>query len=471
MTTTNLEANLANKLRQKLPEVKRCIDLQAHGRLTRVIGLTLEGEGIALPMGRRCLIKNPDGFSVDAEVIGFEGDKIYLMSAFDTTDLVQGAEIVPHEANSHIPVSQALLGRVFDGAGEPLDGGAPIREGEYYPLDSKAPNPLQRSPIKTPLDVGIRSINSLLTIGRGQRMGLFAGSGVGKSVLLGMMTRFTTADVVVVGLIGERGREVKEFIEHSLGEEGLAKAVVITAPSGSTPLMRIYGAKRASAIAEYYRDQGKHVLLIIDSLTRYAHAAREVGLARGELPATKGYPPSVFFQLSQMVERAGNADEGGGSITAFYTVLAEGDDQNDPIADALRSYLDGHIVLSRDLADSGHYPAIDIEASVSRVLQAVNTPEAIKYIQQFKHFYSHYQQHRDMIRVGAYQQGSDPELDYAVAHISAMNQFLQQGVEQSVPFAESAQALISLFQTSTVQTSQPVVAQQAPQQPMTVVKA
>lgn len=443
--STPLAEAIQQRLQKYLSRVPHSPDTQASGRLTRIIGLTLEGEGIALPLGQRCLIRNQDGFSVDAEVIGFENDRIFLMSTHPIQKCLPGAEILPLNEQVRVAVGENLLGRVLDGAGDVLDGLGDIEAQEYAELDTDVINPLQRDPICQPMDVGIRAINALLTVGRGQRMGLFAGSGVGKSVLLGMMTKFTEADIVVVGLIGERGREVKEFIDENLGKAGLAKSIVVAAPSNSTPLMRLHGAKRATAIAEYYRDQGKHVLLIIDSLTRFAHAAREIGLARGELPATKGYPPSVFNQLSQLVERAGNLDKDSGSITAFYTVLTENDDPNDPVADSARSFLDGHIVLRRELAESGHYPSIDIEASVSRVLQAVNVPDDLQHIKIFKHLYAYYQQHRDMIRVGAYQSGSDPELDLAINKIHAMNAFLQQNTGEAVTFIESMEALKKLF--------------------------
>src|SRR5690606_16600078 len=313
------------------------------------------------------------------------------------------------------------------------------------PLIGRRINPLERQPIREPLDVGVRSINALLTIGRGQRMGLFAGSGVGKSMLLGMMTRHTDADVVVVGLIGERGREVKDFIEQSLGEEGMRKAVVVATPADDVPLLRLHGAWLSTAIAEYFRARGLNVLLLMDSLTRFAHAQREIALAIGEPPATKGYPPSVFAKLPQLVERAGNGAAGSGSITAIYTVLLEGDDHNDPIVDAARAILDGHIVLSRRIADAGLYPAVDVEASVSRALTQI-TPEAHQHlIGRFRRVYSLYQEHRDLIAVGAYQRGADPRVDDAVARWPAMLEFLRQGRHERVDFATSVAALERLL--------------------------
>jgi len=325
-----------------------------------------------------------------------------------------------------VAVGLNLLGRVVDGAGRPLDDRGALILDRYMPLHSRPVNPLDRAPIRTVLDVGIRSINGLLTVGRGQRLGLFSGSGVGKSVLLGMMARYTSADIVVVGLIGERGREVREFVETILGREGLERSVVVAAPADSPPLLRLHGASYATAIAEYFRDQGKHVLLIMDSLTRYAMAQREISLAIGEPPATRGYTPSVFAKLPQLVERAGNGPENRGSITAFYTVLTEADDQQDPIADAARAILDGHIVLTRDLAEQGHYPAVDIEASISRAMTELLPPAELEAARRFKQLFSTYRRARDLINVGAYVRGSDPLLDRAIALFPQLTAFLQQ---------------------------------------------
>ena len=312
------------------------------------------------------------------------------------------------------------------------------------PLAGKPINPLARRLIREPLDVGVRAINALFTVGRGQRMGLFAGSGVGKSVLLGMMTRFTNADVIVVGLIGERGREVKEFIENILGSQGMARAVVVASPADDPPLMRMHGAMLATSIAEYFRDQGKQVLLLMDSLTRFAQAQREIALAIGEPPATKGYPPSVFAKLPQLVERAGNGKAGGGSITAFYTVLTEGDDNNDPIGDAARAILDGHIFLSRQLAEGGHYPAIDIEASISRAMTEITDAHQQRTTRRFKQLYSTYQQQRDLISVGAYTRGSDARTDEAIEYFPRLLNFLQQDMHQPVSLAASVSELARL---------------------------
>jgi flagellum-specific ATP synthase len=332
-----------------------------------------------------------------------------------------------------LPLGDGLLGRVVDSQGLPMDRLGPIANVSAKPLDRKPINAMDRAPVREPLDTGVRAINALLSVGRGQRIGLFAGSGVGKSVLLGMMARYTQADVIVVGLIGERGREVKEFIEDILGADGRARSVVVAAPADAPPLLRMQGASYATAIAESFRDRGKHVLLLMDSLTRYAMAQREIALAIGEPPATKGYPPSCFAKLPQLVERSGNGLNGVGSITAFYTVLSEGDDQQDPIADAARAILDGHIVLSRTLAESGHYPAIDVEQSASRVMHNVVSREHFELARRFRAIYSKYERGRDLVQIGAYAQGSDPALDEAIALHEGMGQFLQQDMYEAAP--------------------------------------
>lgn len=415
------------------------------GVLTRMVGLTLETEGCQAPIGARCDVETPDGRRVETEVVGFSGEKLYLMPTSDIRGLVPNARVIPTSQSSAVKVGPELLGRVIDGRGRPLDGKGPIKARHSTPLEGRVINPLRRTPIREPLDVGVRAINALTSIGRGQRMGLFAGSGVGKSVLLGMMTKYTNADIVVVGLIGERGREVREFVQEILGQKGLQKSVVVAAPADSSPLMRIHGAMQATSIAEYYRDQGKNVLLLMDSLTRFAQAQREISLAIGEPPATKGYPPSVFARLPQLVERAGNSDKQGGSITAFYTVLVEGDDHNDPIADAARAILDGHIVLSRQLAESGQYPAIDIEASISRLAAQIMDKENLKRVQFFRRNYSLYQQNRDLINVGAYQVGSDPEIDLAIKMQPQLMKFLTQDMDQAVSLGESYSQLQQLI--------------------------
>ncbi len=418
-----------------------------------------------MPVGSSCTIFLSNGHSVSAEVVGFSGERLYLMPTSDVYGLSPGARVIPTESIAEAPrlgniqhprrraadrakqinVGPELLGRVLNGIGEPLDRLGPIHTAHHVPLYSRPFNPLERVPVTTILDVGVRAINSLLTVGRGQRMGLFAGSGVGKSVLLGMMARYTSADIVVVGLIGERGREVKEFIEHILGEEGLARSIVVAAPADTSPLLRLQGAAYATAIAEYFRDTGKHVLLIMDSLTRYAMAQREIALAIGEPPATKGYPPSVFAKLPQLVERAGNGNQNSGSITAFYTVLTEGDDQNDPIADSARAILDGHIVLTRRLAEAGHYPAIDIEASISRIMSSLVSQKHIDMARQFKSLYSRYQRSHDLISVGAYVAGTDPELDRAIRLYPTMEKFLHQTMTQQESFNGGLQQLTKLL--------------------------
>jgi flagellum-specific ATP synthase len=419
--------------------------LVVEGKLTRMVGLTLEAVGCRAAIGARCDVISPGGDRVEAEVVGFAGESLYLMPTGDIHGLEPDARVAPQGRVSEALVGEDLLGRVIDGAGQPLDGRGPIHASHRRPLTGDTINPLARAPIREPLDVGIRAINSLLSVGRGQRLGLFAGSGVGKSVLLGMMTKYTNADIVVVGLIGERGREVKEFVDNILGEEGLARAVVVAVPADQPPLRRMHGAMLSTSIAEYFRDQGKNVLLLMDSLTRYAQAQREIGLAINEPPATKGYPPSVFAKLPQLVERAGNGDKGGGSITAFYTVLTEGDDQQDPIADAARAILDGHIVLSRRIAESGQYPAIDIEASVSRAMNDITSKEHQFAAREFKQVYSVYQQNRDLIIVGAYEAGSNEQIDRAVMMMPDLQVFLRQDMDVQHGLDDSLADLLTLF--------------------------
>jgi len=443
--------------------------LLARGRLTRVAGLVMEAVGLKLPLGAQVQVLQDEQLRVDAEVVGFAGDRLFLMPTTEPYGLHPGALVVPQEAAAphpqlhrnnhawrrnedrtrHLPMGDLLLGRVVDPNGRPLDKLGPLDGVEPRPLARRPINAMDREPVREPLDVGVRAINALLTVGRGQRMGLFAGSGVGKSVLLGMMAKYTSADVTVVGLIGERGREVKEFIEDILGEDGLRRAVVVAAPADVPPLVRMQGAAYATAIAEYFRDQGKQVLLLLDSLTRYAMAAREIALAIGEPPATKGYPPSVFAKLPALVERAGNAAAGdhgrGGSITGFYTVLTEGDDPQDPVADAARAILDGHIVLSRRLAEAGHYPAIDIEASISRVMTAVVGPDQIDMARRFKALYASYSRNRDLISVGAYVPGADRQLDAAIAAYPLMETFLQQPMQDASSLPEAHGRLAALL--------------------------
>ena len=413
------------------------------GKLVRGIGLTLEAVGCQMPVGSQCIVQTYEG-EIEAEVVGFAENVTYLMPTEAVKGIVPGSRVQPLNREQGLAVGDSLLGRVIDGNGQPLDGLGAIQAEKRVPLSRPPVNPLLRRPIAEPLDVGVRSINSLLTVGVGQRMGLFAGSGVGKSVLMGMMTRGTSADVVVVGLVGERGREVKEFIQDILGEEERKKSVVVASPADTSPLMRLKGCETAVTVAEYFRDKGLNVLLLIDSLTRYAMAQREIALAVGEPPATKGYPPSVFARLPALVERAGNGGEGQGSITAFYTVLTEGDDLQDPIADAARAILDGHIVLSRELSDAGHYPAVDIEASISRVMPMVVSEEHVQHARRVKQVYSHYQRNRDLINIGAYSKGTDPRIDLAITAEPAINAFLQQGMLQVLDFEYSISAMSTL---------------------------
>ncbi len=420
-------------------------DLVVEGVLRRTVGLAMEAEGCHAALGGRCDVVTANGRHVETQVVGFSGERLFLMPVGDMRGVVPNARVIPISESPEVIVGDDLLGRVLDGRGRPLDGGKPLARGKTMPLMGEPINPLHRQPIRSQLDVGVRSINSLLSIGRGQRMGLFAGSGVGKSVLLSMMTRNTEADVVVVGLVGERGREVKEFIDHSLGTEGLKRSVVVATPADDTPLMRLHGAWLTTSIAEYFRDQGKNVLLLMDSLTRFAQAQREIALAIGEPPATKGYPPSVFAKLPQLVERAGNGPDGSGSITAIYTVLAEGDDPNDPIVDASRAILDGHIVLSRSMADAAIYPAIDVESSVSRAMNQFSSDSQQQLVSRFRHVYSVYQENRDLVAVGAYQPGSNPQLDEAIALWPSIIEFLRQNQNESINAATSLQQLRELF--------------------------
>lgn len=458
MMSTDASTRWARYLQGATHNLRQQSTLEARGTLTRLTGLVLEASGLRVPVGSQCVVTAPSKPPVLAEVVGFNADRAFLMPAGDIHGLSSGAAVavaapfvpVPqlddlaaqvggyqdHGGALRLPLGDGLLGRVVDAQGKVLDKKGPLVNVEARPLDRTPINAMERAPIRTALDTGVRAINALLTVGRGQRLGLFAGSGVGKSVLLGMMARYTQADVIVVGLIGERGREVKEFIEDILGDEGRERSVVVAAPADASPLLRMQGASYATGVAEYFRDQGKHVLLLMDSLTRYAMAQREIALAIGEPPATKGYPPSCFAKLPQLVERSGNGLNGVGSITAFYTVLSEGDDQQDPIADAARAILDGHIVLSRQLAESGHYPAIDVEQSASRVMHNVVSKDQFELARRFKAVYSKYQRGRDLIQIGAYAPGSDRALDEAIALNGPMVQFLQQDMLEAAPMEQ-----------------------------------
>ncbi|HET8883358.1 MAG TPA: flagellar protein export ATPase FliI [Solimonas sp.] len=419
--------------------------LRPEGRLQRVVGLTLEVVGIRLPIGARVRVDTADGHGLDAEVVGFAGERTYLMPTGEMRGLMPNARVHPQHGGGEIVAGDALLGRVLDAEGLPIDGRGRLKTDMHARLDAPPINPLARAPVATPLDVGVRAINALLTVGRGQRLGLFAGTGVGKSTLLGMMTRFTRADVVVVGLIGERGREVREFLDKSLGADGLSRAVVVATPADRSPLLRMRAAYTATAIAEHFRDQGRHVLLLMDSLTRFAQACREIGLAVGEPPTTRGYPPSVFARMPGLVERAGNGRDGEGSITAFYTVLTEGDDLQDPIADAARGILDGHIVLSRAIADAGLYPAIDIEASISRVMHDVVDEPHLRQARTLCALFAAYQRNRDLINIGAYQHGADAKVDAALQRWPKIEEFLKQPVSEAAGFGDSRRRLGALL--------------------------
>ena len=441
------------------------VPLAVHGTLVRVAGLVLEVVGIRAPVGSLCEVLMPGQPPVQAEVVGFAGDRAYLMPAGEIHGLASGARVVPmdvpvpalmlggtrhlwrrsEDRSRHLPVGNGLLGRVVDANGRPLDHGGPLADVQSLPLVRRPINAMEREPVRRPLDTGVRAINAMLTVGKGQRLGLFAGTGVGKSVLLGMMARYTAADVIVVGLIGERGREVKEFIEDILGEDGRARSVVVAAPADAPPLNRLQGAAYATAVAEHFRDQGLDVLLLMDSLTRFAMAQREIALAIGEPPATKGYPPSCFAKLPQLVERSGNGIHGVGSITAFYTVLSEGDDPQDPIADAARGILDGHIVLSRELAEGGHYPAIDIERSISRVMNNVVPPVHADAARRFRQLHSKHAKARDLIQLGAYAPGHDADLDSAVQLHPAMTALLQQDMHTPAALDDSLLQLRSVL--------------------------
>ena len=437
-----MESDLLSRLEKLKQFTSAHLQPVLEGKVTRMVGLTMEAVGCKVALGDRCSVQVRQNKWVESEVVGFTGNLTYLMPTEAINGISPGARVKPLAGEGMMMIGPELLGRVVNGLGYPLDGKGPIKAQHSIGMQGDIINPLRRKPITEPLDVGIKSINSLLTVGKGQRLGLFAGSGVGKSMLLGMMTRFTEADITIVGLIGERGREVKEFIEQILGPEGLARSVVIASPADDSALMRLRAATLTTRIAEYYRDQGKSVLLLMDSLTRYAQAQREIALSVGEPPATKGYPPSVFSKIPQLVERAGNGAEGSGSITAFYTVLTEGDDQQDPIADASRAILDGHFVLSRRLAEEGHYPAIDIEASISRAMPHIVSEAHLKGALRVKQLYSKYQQNQDLIAVGAYAKGADPDTDQAIALMPDIKSFLQQGLDEQFTIDASLEALV-----------------------------
>jgi len=413
------------------------------GSIVKVSGMVAEANGPGLGVGSLCTIRNADGDDIDAEVVGFRDNRVVIMPLGELRGVKPGSRVMHKTSRASVPVGHAFLGRVIDGSGNPLDGKGAILADADYPVYGRQLNPMERGVINEILDVGVRSINAMTTIGKGQRMAIMAGSGVGKSMLMSMMTRNTAADVTIIALIGERGREVREFVERNLGEAGLAKSIVVAATSDMPALVRIRGAHTATALAEYFRDQGKDVLLIMDSITRYAMSLREVGLASGEPPSAKGYTPSVFNQLPKIMERAGTVEKSG-SITGIYTVLVEGDDMNEPIADAVRSIADGHIVLSRALAHKGHYPSVDVLASISRVMNDIAGNGHRDAARELVRVLSIYKDSEDFINIGAYTDGSDPDIDYAKSKIHGINDFLQQRIHECVPLAASLDELKGL---------------------------
>ena len=442
---------MINQAVHKLKFVSKSLSVpepQRYGVVQKIVGMTIEATGLNAPLGSICLIENSDGSRSQAQIVGFSEDAILMMSFSGPTGIESEAKVYVRNSSDVAMVGNSALGRVLDATGLAIDGGNRIFGLEEVPLESEALNPMRRMPIEKKFDVGIRAINSLLTLGCGQRIGLIAGSGVGKSVLLGMMTKFSVADVIVIGLIGERGREVKEFIEMTLGPEGLKRAVVVAAPSDNSPLLRLRATNLAHSYAEYFRRQGKNVLLLIDSLSRVAHAQREIGLAVGEAPTSKGYPSSVFSMLPKLIERTGTGESSEGTITAIYTVLAEGDDLNDPIVDLARASLDGQIALNRELADAGHFPAIDISGSVSRLMPLLTEKENQQLALNFRRMWSIYEENKDLIRVGAYQPGSDPELDNAILKRDHVMEFLRQDMNESAKIDQSVFDLRKLIHES-----------------------
>ncbi|HEY3375606.1 MAG TPA: flagellar protein export ATPase FliI [Candidatus Aquicultor sp.] len=424
--------------------VRMTTPIKQNGKVTQVVGLVIESQGPAAQVGELCHIQIARNVPpVAAEVVGFKENRVLLMPLGEMSGIKPGSEIIASGKSLSIGVGETLLGRVLDGLGHPMDDGGPVLTMKDYPLYSKPPDPLRRARIRDHLAVGVKAMDGTLTCGKGQRIGIFSGSGVGKSTLLGMIARNTTADVNVIGLIGERGREVRDFIEKDLGEAGLARSVVIVATSDQPALIRLKGAFTATAIAEYFRDQGKDVMFMMDSVTRFAMAQREVGLAIGEPPATRGYTPSVFALLPKLLERSGTGQQG--SITGLYTVLVEADDMNEPIADAVRGILDGHIVLSRRLASQNHYPAIDVLQSVSRVMPDVVSRGHITAAGQLRDVLATYREAEDLINIGAYVNGSNPRIDYAIELIDEVNFFLRQAVDERQDFTATVNDLLNIF--------------------------
>jgi flagellum-specific ATP synthase len=436
--------DFAKEVQGSLPKL-RTPEPQRSGTLVRLVGLTLETRGIMAPLGACCEVIGQGGHRVEAEVVGFNDKTLYLMPFTDPVGVGPGDTVRIMSNSGQVRLGNELLGRVIDGRGVPIDGKPMPYLPDQLSLLGCPLNPMERGPIEEVLDVGVKAINGALTIGRGQRIGLVAGSGVGKSVLLGMLTRFTKADIVVIGLIGERGREVQAFITESLGEEGLAKSVVVAAPANVSPVLRLKATHMTHVIAEYFRDQGKNVLMLCDSLTRVAHAQREIGLAIGEPPTAKGYPPSVFALLPNLIERGGVGRHGHGSITSIYTVLAEGDDASDPIVDIARASLDGQVMLSRRLADQAHYPAIDLNGSISRVMQSLVSPDELKQSNKLRRLWSVYQQNADLVQVGAYEAGSNPELDEAIRLREQIVDFLRQDMDKGQDYAMTRNQLSQML--------------------------
>lgn len=439
-------------IREVKMNLSSCIQLAAdqplisvRGRVNQVIGMVIESRGPGIPVGSVCEVDLFRGEGrVPAEVVGFREGRVLLMPLGEMRGVEPGSSIRLIGGQARVPVADSLLGRVIDGLGNPMDGKGPLEYGVDYPLYAKPLNPMKRERIKEVVDVGVRAINGLLTLGKGQRIGILAGSGVGKSTLLGMIAKHTAADISVIALIGERGRELKDFIERDLGPEGLARSVVVVATSDQPPLVRMRGAYLAMAISEFFRDKGRDVIMMMDSVTRFAMSSREVGLAIGEPPTSRGYTPSVFAQLPKLLERAGTC-EGKGSITGIFTVLVEGDDMNEPIADAVRSIVDGHVILSRELASRGHYPSIDIMGSVSRCMTDVVVKDQVKAAHRFLETLSTYRRSEDLINIGAYASGTNPKIDKAISMIDRLNNYLRQEVEQKFSYEESKQQLLALF--------------------------
>lgn len=434
-------ADLHKKI-EHMPAFDRC------GRVSCINGLVIEVTGLSLPIGHACRIHLGEGKNAHAEVIAFSKNSISVMPYDHCLGIANGmlVSVVNHSGVAHVGLG--LLGRVVDGLGRPLDAKGELHLNASVPVHPDTINPLLRRRISTVMDVGVRAVNGLTTICKGQRMGIFAEAGLGKSVLLGMMTKFAEADIVVVGLIGERGREVKEFIEEIIGEAGLQKTVVVAAPADTSPLMKVTGANYATAVSEYFRDLGKDVLLILDSITRYAQAYRQMSLSDGEMPTAKGYTPSVFSKLSSLIERSGNGSEETGSITAFYTVLTDSEEMNDPIAEHVRSLIDGHIILSRDLAEEGHFPAINVERSISRIMHAVVDERQYQLAIQLKRLIHAYTKNKDMINIGMYQSGSDPLVDAALSHWEVIRRYLTQGMEERASMDESVTLLAQIIKSA-----------------------